>query len=65
MRIIPETSNRSDWPRLVARAVNAIGKDTIRPAALQDFANDAAAAAGGVEINGFYRTGSIVKVRVS
>ena len=32
---------------------------------LKDFANDAAAAAGGVPINGFYRTASAVKIRVT
>lgn len=32
---------------------------------LRDFANDAAAAAGGVVVNGLYRTGSIVKIRVT
>jgi hypothetical protein len=32
---------------------------------LKDFANDAAAAAGGVPINGFYRNGSVVQIRVT
>lgn len=32
---------------------------------LEDYADDAAASAGGVPINGLYRTGSSVKVRVS
>lgn len=32
---------------------------------LQDFADDAAAAAGGISINHLYRTGSTVKVRVT
>jgi hypothetical protein len=32
---------------------------------LKDFANDAAAAAGGVGLNGFYKTGSTVKIRVT
>lgn len=32
---------------------------------LKDFANDVAAAAGGVPINGFYRTASAVKIRVT
>ena len=32
---------------------------------LQDFADDAAAAAGGISVNHLYRTGSVVKVRVS
>jgi hypothetical protein len=32
---------------------------------LKNFANDAAAAAGGVPINGFYRNGSVVQIRVT
>lgn len=33
--------------------------------ALQDFADDSAAALGGVPLWGLYRTGSVVKVRAS
>lgn len=33
--------------------------------ALQDFADDAAAATGGISVGALYRTGSVVKVRVS
>lgn len=36
-----------------------------RTAILSDFADDAAAAAGGIAINGLYRTASAVKVRVA
>ncbi len=32
---------------------------------LKDFATDAAAAAGGVPLNSFYRTGNAVKIRVT
>lgn len=32
---------------------------------LKNFANDAAAAAGGVPVNGFYRNGSVVQIRVT
>ena len=32
---------------------------------LKNFANDAAAAAGGVPVGGFYRNGSVVQVRVT
>jgi hypothetical protein len=32
---------------------------------LRDFATDALAAAGGVPLNGFYRTGNTVKIRVT
>lgn len=31
---------------------------------LVDYADDAAAAAGGVPVAGYYRTGSVVKIRV-
>lgn len=36
-----------------------------RTAVLSDFADDAAASAGGVAIGGLYRTLSVVKVRVA
>lgn len=50
------------WRIFWRQLLNAI----IDPAvALQDFANDAAAAAGGVQIGHLYRTASAVKVRVS
>lgn len=53
-----------DWPRKIAAAVNAlIGRTNY--AALEDFADDAAAAAGGVNVGQLYRTASAVKVRVS
>jgi hypothetical protein len=32
---------------------------------VSDYANDAAAAAGGVPLNGVYRTGSVLKIRVT
>lgn len=32
---------------------------------LKDFPDDAAAAAGGVPLNGFYRTANAVKIRVT
>jgi hypothetical protein len=35
------------------------------PSSLPNFANDAAAAAGGVGVNQFYRNGSVVQVRVT
>lgn len=78
MRFVPESSNRTDWPRLVAQTANAlvraIGLAEANIAALQtatdwsllaDYADDAAAASGGVEVGALYRTGSIIKVRVS
>lgn len=35
------------------------------PGGLEEYADDAAAASGGIEVNGLYRTGSVVKVRVA
>jgi hypothetical protein len=37
----------------------------IKSTTLVEYADDTAAAAGGVQVNGFYRTGSVVKVRVT
>lgn len=65
MRAVPESANRADWPRLIAAALNGLLRREIDFAALQDFADDTAAAAGGIAIGDLYRTGSIVKVRVS
>ena len=71
MRTVPESANRQDWPRLVADSLNsARGKVATLEAltnwaALADYADDAAAAAGGVAVGALYRTGSILKVRVS
>lgn len=71
MRLIPETYGSLDWPRKVAAAVNAASRaiaDLQRAtdwAALQDFADDTAAAAGGVAVGQLYRTGNSVRVRVT
>lgn len=45
----------------------ADGTEILRllPSGLSDYADDAAASAGGVPIKGLYRTGSIVKIRVT
>ena len=45
----------STWDRMI----------TLRSTPLADYANDGMAAAGGIPINGLYRTGSDVKMRVS
>ena len=65
MRFVPETANRPDWPRLIAAALNGLLRREVDFSVLQDFADDTAAAAGGIAIGGLYRTGSIVKVRFS
>lgn len=69
-RILPETANRPDWPRLVAQVVNRLsnrvsGLERFSLPNLADYADDTAAATGGVAVGGFYRTGSVIKVRVS
>lgn len=51
-------------------AALAIGFDQLTgvpqiPGGLQEFADDAAATTGGIAVNGLYRTGSVVKIRVS
>lgn len=48
---------RQFWVQLLAGIIDP-------SVSLQDFANDAAAAAGGVQIGHLYRNGSIVQVRV-
>jgi len=71
VRRVPETYAAQDWPRKVAAAVNrqAVDLDAVERATdwslLQNFADDLAAATGGVAIGQLYRTGSAVKVRVT
>jgi hypothetical protein len=75
---VPVDSIRKDWPRLVADAVNTLiaANDTKTDqintlltltdwSALADYADDTAAASGGVVIGELYRTGNSVRVRVS
>ena len=70
-RLVPETSNRVDWPRLVAQAIKAMdltlaAVDTRTGfSSLSDYADDTAAASGGVAIGELYRNGSVLMVRVS
>lgn len=40
-------------------------KDDVDGSTLENFANDGAAATGGVAVGGLYRNGSVVQVRVS
>lgn len=71
MRRIPTTGNSPDRQRKTAEAVNALISDVAALetetdwSALGDYADDVAAAAGGVAIGSLYRTGSQVKVRVA
>lgn len=64
MRRVPVDNKRTDWPRLVANAVDDLIA-AVDWSKLQNFADDTAAAAGGVAVGEFYRTGSAVKVRVT
>ena len=67
----PETNNRADWPRLVRQAFQALDRRATRLeaaadwSALGDYADDTAAAAGGVAVGQLYRNGSVVMVRVA
>lgn len=67
--MIPETSNRADWPRLVKMAFDQLNRrlsaEEAQFVGLGNYADDVAAAAGGVPIGSFYLTGSTVKQRVS
>lgn len=68
-RVVPVDGRQGDWPRLVANAVNEHGKALSalegQFAGLGNYADDTAAAAGGVAIGGFYRNGSVLMVRVA
>lgn len=71
LRRIPPQNNRGDWPRQVAKQGNETANrvSALETAtdwsALDDYADDTAAAAGGVEIGQLYRTGNALKVRLS
>ena len=71
LRRIPPQNNRGDWPRQVAKQGNdnANRLTALETAtdwsALGNYADDTAAAAGGVEIGQLYRNGSQVMVRVA
>lgn len=69
---IPQPSSHGDWQSFAnALTVSLQQYDTEMQifldglTDLKDFADDVAAAVGGVPVRGLYRTGSIVKVRVS
>lgn len=64
MRRVPVDSKRADWPRTIAGAINDL-INAVDWAKLEDFADDTAAATGGVQVGQLYRTGSALKVRVT
>lgn len=55
-------ANLDRWLNLLHKQVNA---PVVTVGSLGNYANDTAAAAGGVPINGLYRNGSAVMVRVA
>ena len=56
----------NDWLVLLWKFCNSITPDNISGLnTLPNYANDAAAAAGGVAIGAMYRNGSVLMVRVS
>lgn len=67
----PETNNRADWPRLVRQAFQALDRRATRLevatdwSTLGDYADDTAAAAGGVPVGGLYHNAGAVRVRLT
>ena len=53
------------WCQLLWKTVLSLPASNIDLAGLQNYANDTAAAAGGVKVGGMYRNGSALMVRVS
>ena len=53
------------WCQLLWKTVMGLPASNIDLAGLPNFANDAAAATGGVPVGGMYRNGSVLMVRVS
>lgn len=53
------------WRTFFVQLLIALNDLNFTRLTLQNFANDAAAAAGGIEVNQLYRTGSVVQVRVT
>lgn len=53
------------WCQLLWKTVTYLPARNIDLSGLQNFADDAAAATGGVKVGGMYRNGSVLMVRVS
>jgi hypothetical protein len=52
-------------PTMTGASLTSPAMSTPSITGLSDFADDAAASAGGIAIGGAYRTGSIIKVRIA
>jgi len=52
-------------PAFLSEELQRISAAMLRPELLQNFANDAAAATGGIRVGELYRNGSVVMVRVA
>lgn len=63
MRRVPVDAKSSDWPRKAAKALNEL-QNAVNWSALKNYADDTAAAAGGVPVGGLYRTGNNIRVRI-
>lgn len=64
MRLVPVDARTPDWPRQVAEAIRTLDNRT-KLSNLGDYANDAAAATGGVPVGALYRNGSVLMIRVA
>lgn len=62
INIPPYSASPQDWQRIVAGQLNPFFQ---RLASLPNYANDGAAATGGVGVGELYRNGSVVMVRVT
>lgn len=69
--LVPVDGRTADWQRKIAEAINFFSRReaaltaTTDWSALGNYANDAAAASGGVAVGELYRNGSVVQVRVT
>lgn len=75
--IFPPSGDLNAWANSLTQAVVAalmahgyrlnrmLPADASEAISLTEYADDTAAASGGVAVGGLYRTGSVVKVRVS
>lgn len=69
--LVPVDGRTADWQRKIAEAINYLSRregvltSNTEWSALGNYADDAAAAAGGVAVGELYRNGSVVQVRVT